>query len=164
MSDDQRRNDVGRVVGIFVCPEKGDPMRELGEVHAVEGTGLQGDRYCLGVGSFSSASGGNRQVTLISARWFPESGFTYADSRRNLIVSPEVELMYLIGREFQVGDAWFKGEKYCEPCERPDKLADKERGAFKRAFFDRAGIVATVTAGGRICLNSRVVPPRKSYK
>jgi len=39
-------------------------MRQLGEVKAVAGTGLEGDRYSIGVGTFSKPGPGY-EITLI---------------------------------------------------------------------------------------------------
>src|SRR3989338_6300013 len=137
----------GRVIGIFVCPIAGERMQEVLEVEAIAGAGLKGDRYCDGKGSFNSKSGvGNRQVTLINGIFFEGSGFYYPESRRN-IVTMDVELMLLIGREFQVGAAKFRGVKYCDPCNRHSKLCDKPK-SFKEAFFDRGGLIAEVIESG----------------
>lgn len=136
-------------------------MREIGEVIAYEGYGLNGDRYATGEGSFNKANPGSRQVTLMNTMFFENSGFTFRDSRRNLFVEG-VELMWLIGRVFQVGSARFSGVKYCEPCQRPSNLAAKPT-SFKEAFLDRGGLVAEVVETGVIRLGSEVVIPSKRY-
>ena len=92
----------GTVVAIYICLAKGDPMQLVQEVHAIEGAGLKGDRYATGEGSFNGGKQGSRQVTLINGIFFEGSGFEYTDSRRN-IVTMGVELMWLIGREFDIG-------------------------------------------------------------
>ncbi len=151
----------GTIVGIFVCPTAGEPMQSVETVLAIAGAGLQGDRYCTGEGSFNKGKAGNRQVTLINARFFPGSGFTYAESRRN-IVTQGVELMWLIGREFQIGAARMRGVKYCEPCNRPSKLAEKAV-RFQEAFLDCGGLIAEVLEGGLLRVNDSIVPPPKGY-
>ncbi len=151
----------GRVVAICLSPAAGAPMQQVEEVEAVAGQGLKGDRYATGEGSFNKGKQGNRQVTLINAQFFPESGFDYIDSRRNLIVSG-VELMWLIGREFVIGNARIRGVKYCDPCLRPSKLSGKER-SFKESFWDRGGLIAEVIEGGIIRTGDSVIPPEKGY-
>jgi hypothetical protein len=151
----------GRVIGIFVCPVAGGPMREVLEVEAIAGAGLRGDRYRTGQGSFNPGSQGKRQVTLINGLFFEESGFSYSESRRN-IVTMDVELMWLIGREFQIGAARMRGVKYCDPCERPSQLSGKKE-SFKRAFFDRGGLIAEVLEGGLIRIADDIIPPSKGY-
>ncbi len=68
------------------------------------GLGLRGDRYSTGNGSFNKDKPGSRQVTIMNSIFFEGSGFEFKDSRRNLFVEG-VELMWLIGRDFQIGTA-----------------------------------------------------------
>lgn len=152
---------TGKVVAIYIAPEAGAPMRAVSDVRALEGQGLEGDRYCSAQGSYNKGKPGNRQVTLINALFFPGTDFFLMDSRRNLIVEG-VELMWLIGREFQVGEATMRGVKYCDPCERPNTLSDNPR-SFREAFFDRGGLVASVLKSGVIKVGSPVVPPPRNY-
>ena len=151
----------GKVVGIYVSPIAGGPMQEVAAAQAIAGAGLRGDRYCTGEGSFSKGEVGRRQVTLINARFFANSGFQYIESRRNIITS-RVELMWLIGREFQVGRSLMRGVKYCDPCKRPSVLS-RNVHSFEAAFFDCGGIVAEIIDGDIITLTDPVIPPPKEY-
>lgn len=151
----------GLVIAICVAPEAGAPMQSLKEVWAIAGQGLLGDRYAKGQGSFNKKSGvGNRQVTLMNGLFFRGSGFEDVDSRRNIITTG-VELMWLVGREFDIGEARMRGVKYCDPCDRPSKLSGKPN--FKETFFDRGGLVAEVIKTGLIDTESRLIPPLKGY-
>lgn len=147
----------GKVLAMFICPKAGDPMQEVEKVRAVTGCGLEGDRYASGKGSFNQQKCGHRQVALINGIFFEDSGFEFIESRRN-IVTIGVELMYLIGREFQIGAARFRGVKYCTTCERPNKLVWKTR-SFKEAFFDRGGLIADVISSGVIKTGDSILPP-----
>lgn len=151
----------GSVIAICISPAAGAPMQAIERVLAIAGAGLDGDRYATGSGSFNKGETGRRQVTLINDLFFAGSGFDYVDSRRN-IVTRNVELMWLVGREFQIGEARFKALKYCDPCLRPTKLSGKER-SFKEAFFDRGGIVAEILTGGLIAVGDVIIPPPKGY-
>ncbi len=144
-----------------IGPVAGGPMQEVTEVDAITGQGLMGDRYSVGLGSFNKGRQGSRQVTLMNSLFFEESGFEFRESRRNLCIEG-VELMWLIGREFQVGEARLRGVKYCDPCTRPSKLAGREQ-SFKEAFFDRGGLIAEVIEGGTIRIGDAVTPPPKGY-
>lgn len=93
--------------------------------------------------------------------FFEGSDFEFKDSRRNLFIEG-VELMWLIGREFQIGTARFRGVKYCDPCTRPSKLSGKKK-SFKETFFDRGGLIAEVIEGGIIKTGDPVIPPPKGY-
>lgn len=136
-------------------------MQEVSEVLAIAGQGLNGDRYATGDGSFNKGSPGSRQVTLMNAIFFHGSGFQFKDSRRNLFVEG-VELMWLIGREFQVGASRLRGVKYCDPCQKPSRLSGNS-GSFQTVFFDRGGLIAEVLESGVIKMGDEVIPPRKGY-
>lgn len=149
------------VVAICISPAAGAPMQQIPEVEAIAGAGLKGDRYAEASGSFNKGRPGKRQVTLMNAVFFPESGFTYTESRRN-IITQNVELMWLIGREFKIGEALFKGIKYCDPCDRPTGLAKKDK-SFRETFHDRGGLIAEVVQSGTIRTGDAIVPPPKGY-
>lgn len=151
----------GIVRAICISSVAGEPMQEIAEVLAIAGRGLEGDRYAIGQGSFNRGNQGSRQVTLMNAVFFEGSGFRFPESRRNLLVE-EVELMWLIGRDFWIGGACFRGVKYCDPCRRPDKLSGNPT-SFKAAFSDRGGLIAEVLETGVIKLGDKVVPPPKGY-
>ena len=55
--------------------------------------------------------------------------------------------MWLIGREFQIGKARFRGQYYCDPCLRPSRLSGKTQ-KFLEAFSDRGGLVAEIIESG----------------
>lgn len=151
----------GTVAAICISPAAGGQMLSVNEALALEGLGLQGDRYAAAQGSYNKGKPGNCQVTLINGLFFPGSGFEYVESRRN-IVTLGVELMDLIGKEFEIGEALFKGLRYCDPCLRPSKLSGNPR-AFKDAFHDRGGLTAEILRGGLIKVGSPVIPPKKNH-
>lgn len=151
----------GIVKAIYIGPVAGGPMQETTEVEALAGQGLKGDRYANQAGSFNKGKLGHRQVTLMNATFFPGSGFEFKDSRRN-IFTEGVELMWLIGREFEIGTARFLGERYCDPCMRPSKLSGKSI-SFKEVFHDRGGLIAQIIKSGIIRVNDPVIPPPKGY-
>ena len=144
----------GNVVAIFITPVAGEKMEEVETVEALAGAGLAGDRYSRGEGSFNRNRQGRRQVTLINSIFFKNNGFEYIESRRN-IVTQGVELMWLIGREFQIGKARFRGQHYCDPCLRPSRLSGKTQ-KFLEAFSDRGGLVAEIIEGGTIKKNDLI--------
>lgn len=153
---------TGVVLAICISPTAGGHMQEVEQVEAIAGAGLKGDRYCTGEGSFNKKSGvGNRQVTFINGLFVLDSGFKWTDTRRNIALR-DIELMFCIGREFQVGETIFRGVKYNEPCNRPTKLSGNPK-SFQETFFDRGGLIAEVIRGGVIHLGDTVIPPPKEY-
>ncbi len=97
----------------------------------------------------------------MNARFFKDTAFSFADSRRNIFVK-DVELMWLIGREFSVGNAVFEGVSYCDPCNLPSKRAGID-ASFQKTFEDCGGLIAKIIKTGRLSVGDAVVPPPKGY-
>ena len=155
---------AGKVTGLYISPKAGGDMQRVDEVLAITGLGLQGDRYCTGEGSFNKGEGGKRQLTLINARFVNYTDHVHTH-RRNIAISG-IELMYGIGRPehatIRIGDAVIRVLKYCDPCNRPNKLCGKSKSV-KEEFFDRGGLIAEVIKSGLIKVANAVVPPPKGY-
>ena len=93
------------------------PLVEVPKVECVAGHGLRGDRY------FDFRENYKGQVTFFSEEVFEQlcANFGIKDKpagvlRRNLIVSG-VDLLSLIGREFEIQGVRFRGTEHCAPCE-----------------------------------------------
>src|SRR5262245_57275777 len=96
---------TGRIVAIYVAPEEGKPMEERGEVQALAGRGLEGDRYAQLAGKFSrQAKYRKLAVTLVEREAIAAARADYgveldeAETRRNL-VTEGVPVNHLVGRE-----------------------------------------------------------------
>ena len=150
---------MARVIHIFICPEKGQPMQEVREVEAVAGVGLLGDRYALGKGTYSGLPNQSdktrsvRDITIISKANFDRGNRTLAvpclisETRRNIVVD-NFPLLELIAGDFQIGEPIFRGVEDCTPCTLPDNMAGKK--GFKQAFQKLAGIRAKILYSGII--------------
>ncbi|MDQ3620437.1 MAG: MOSC domain-containing protein [Actinomycetota bacterium] len=142
----------GEVMAIYISPTKGAAMTPVDEIKAIEGVGLDGDRYAAGGGTFSHKKGPTREVTLIESEAIEAAAASYGvelglgDSRRN-IVTRGVPLNHLVGRHFRVGEVVLEGLKLCEPCGRLEKLTQQ---AVRKAFAHRGGLRARVVTGGPI--------------
>lgn len=106
---------AGRVAGVFVAAVGGAPCTPVSSVRAVEGAGLEGDRYAEGVGTLSAKPGTGRHVTLIDAAAVAAAELAPGESRRN-IETEGVDLLSLIGVRFRVGSAELVGMRDCPPC------------------------------------------------
>ena len=94
---------------ILIAETPTSPMSSRTSVRAMPGRGLEGDRYFIGVGTFSpNPQKHDFEITLIEKEKIEEfardSGlpFTASHARRN-IVTEGVDLNALVGREFYVG-------------------------------------------------------------
>lgn len=143
----------GRLVAIYTAPAAGAPVRRRGAVEALDGRGLDGDRYAAGEGSFSRWPGKGRDVTLIAAEGLEaaaaEFGVAVADGehRRNLVVEG-VPLDGLRGVAFSIGSARFEGVRLCAPCKYLVRVTGQER--IFEALVRRGGLRAAVVGTGVI--------------
>ncbi len=154
----------GKLVSIHIVPKGGAPLGSVSEARVVPGMGIEGDRYFDGNGTWSKHPGGGREVTLIEAEALEaiaqESGIELAPgaSRRNL-VTRDVPLNHLVGREFRVGEVRLKGVRLCEPCDYMEGLTQK---GVKSALLHRAGLRAVALIGGNLRIGDTIAPIESS--
>jgi MOSC domain-containing protein YiiM len=142
----------GRVISIHIAPTGAAPMKTVTTVQAVATKGLEGDRYCSKLGTYSNQAGSGRDVTLIEIEAIDALKSDYnveldaSRSRRN-IVTQGVPLNHFVGKEFKVGDVVLRGTRLCEPCAHMEKLTVK--GAM-RGLIHRGGLRAEIVKGGMV--------------
>jgi MOSC domain-containing protein YiiM len=141
---------TGRLVAVFVAPRAGAPMEARACVGAVAGAGLEGDRYRLGVGTWSGTGRGRRDVTLVEREVLAAVRAAGVDlhedaTRRNL-VTEGVSLDGLVGHEFRIGDVRMRGVRPAEPCAHLEQLT-RLPGVFA-ALRNRGGLRAEILDDG----------------
>ena len=142
----------GSVVSIHIAPSATAPMRSLEEVSAIPGKGLEADRYFQATGTYSGQPGSGREVTFIEIEAIEalahESAISLAPgaARRN-VVTRGIALNHLVGREFRIGEARFRGLRLCEPCAHLEGLSG---AGLKAGLHHRGGLRADIIAGGTI--------------
>jgi uncharacterized protein YcbX len=143
---------TGRLLEIWTTPETAAPMVRCASVAALAGTGLSGDRYALGGGTWASYPLQEKQVTLVDADEVAavarEVGapLTPGMVRRNL-VTRGIALPSLVGRYFAVGEVLLFGTKRCPPCTHLERLTGVK---LVKAMAARGGVNAAVFAGGTV--------------
>jgi MOSC domain-containing protein YiiM len=128
--------------------------------------GLAGDRYATGKGFYSGDTEWDAHVTLIQQEPFDEllaqHGLTVEPKclRRNLITK-NIGLSYLIGRDFQIGETVvLRGRKAWPPCAHIMKLTGI--GEAINHLAKQCGIGADVLVGGTIRVGDSIFPLGKS--
>ena len=134
-------------VGRYGQPPGTFPLVEVPEVECVAGRGLRGDRYL----DFRENYKG--QITFFPFEVFEKlcAHFGIHDKpagvlRRNLIVSG-VDLLSLIGREFEIQGVKFRGTQHCAPCEWMNLAFAPGAEQFLK---DNAGLRAQILSDGMI--------------
>jgi MOSC domain-containing protein YiiM len=149
---------TGRLVGIYTTAEAGKPLIAATELRAIEGAGLEGDRYATESGTYSDRPAPHRQVTFVEreviASVNSEAGIELAEgeTRRNL-VTEGVPLLHLIGHTFRVGDVVFRGIKSCPPCAYLEELT---RPGVRAALVNRGGLRAEIVSGGTLRIGDEI--------
>jgi MOSC domain-containing protein YiiM len=142
----------GRVVAIHISPTAEGSMSAVDEVRAVPGRGLEGDRYFLGVGSYSDRPEPSREVTLIESEALEALARDYScelpsgTSRRNITTSG-LALNHLVGQEFHVGEVRLRGIRLCEPCNHLEAVTGKQ---VRPGLVHRGGLRCQILTQGQI--------------
>lgn len=160
-------NGVGTAERIFTAPDAGVEMEERGEVEAVAGRGLRGDRYFSEVETGTFANWGPDEerhdgydLTLIEREAIDaierEAGIELApgEHRRN-VVTRDAALNHLVGTRFRVGDAVCRGDRLCEPCDYLQRITGED---VLDALAHRGGLRADVVESGTIRPGDDVEP------
>jgi MOSC domain-containing protein YiiM len=150
----------GTVVSLHIASTGATAMRSVGQVRAVAGRGLEGDRYFNELGTYSNHPGTGRHVTLVEIEAIESLKRDYdvdmapGLSRRN-IVTRGVALNHLVEREFSIGQVILRGARLCEPCSHLEKLT---RQGVMRGLIHRGGLRAEIMTGGIIRIGDAIVP------
>jgi MOSC domain-containing protein YiiM len=149
---------TGHLVGIYTCAAGGGPMSATDTARAEPGSGLAGDRYAAGAGTYSDRGGPGRDVTLVAREAIAaanDAGVTLGEheTRRNLVTEC-VDLDALVGETFSVGEVVLRGVRDCPPCAYLEKVT---RAGVRAALEGRGGLRADVVAGGVIRVGDPIV-------
>lgn len=149
----------GSVHSIHIATEAAAPMQSIESVRAVPKKGLEGDRYFNQTGTFWKDAP-DYEVTLIELESFEgmkrESDLDLdpGEGRRN-IVTRNVPLNHLVGRDFRIGDVMMRGIRLCEPCKHLQTLASKKN--ILGGLIHRGGLRAQILTEGVIHVCDGVV-------
>ncbi|MCH9814111.1 MAG: MOSC domain-containing protein [Epsilonproteobacteria bacterium] len=122
-----------RLEKIIIGKEAKKPLQYVQSVYAVQGRGLEGDRYFYGCGTFNRAplSQDVREVSLIDYAALVECNtrlnkqLDFIDLRRNLVISG-FDYTLLKGKQFCIGDAVFEIVRTSPPCRYLSHLLDAD--------------------------------------
>jgi len=160
------------VVGIYRSLAKGETMHRRSSILALEGIGLDGDRYTVGVGkgtySGKSIPEDWRNVTIISQEAIEEARqellaqgmqpFKDSETRRNIVVAgvSAEQLNGLVegNQSIWLGIVEVRVMKSAPPCNVPSQQYGKP--GFKDAFEGRGGVRGTIVNTGWIDDGDRV--------
>jgi MOSC domain-containing protein YiiM len=146
------------VEGIFLAPKSGAQMKSVQAATALEGCGLEGDRYCAGSGHWSRF-GRICEVTFIAAEDLDDIeretgvGVKNGEHRRN-VVTRGISLKALRrGEWFRVGEVVFDYRGPRSVCRYIERLTEP---GMTQALKGRGGICARVTENGTVWVGDEI--------
>lgn len=155
----------GEVIAIHIARSASEPMQALRQAVACAGSGLDGDRYHLGMGFYSQVptDPGARELTLIAeealAEVTAETGIEIPlhEHRRN-ITTRGIDVDALLGQQFRIGEVVCEGVRACPPCNHLDELTGKR---LLKPLARRGGLRARIISGGELRIGDPVEPMAK---
>ena len=144
----------GSVLAIYIASEGKAAMEALAVAKLEEGRGIVGDRYYAQLGTFSMKTCilPDQEVTLIESEEIDDfnrsNGLSldYGAARRN-IVTKDVRLNELVGRQFRVGPVLLEGIRLCEPCAHLARVVSKK---VLPGLVHRGGLRAKILSAGNV--------------
>lgn len=119
----------GTVELLALAPAAEAPMQFVERARAFAGRGLEGDRYAVGAGTFSprAVHKPGYELTLIAAEVVEEltardARLDFASTRRN-VLTRNIDVNALVGRDFTIGNVRCRGLRLAEPCAHLESIA-----------------------------------------
>tara|TARA_B100000965_G_scaffold251786_1_gene211823 strand:- start:772 stop:1215 length:444 start_codon:yes stop_codon:yes gene_type:complete len=144
---------MSEIIQIGITKIKHNPIEKVTSIEVLQGKGIKGDR------TLSEKNDSERQLTLIESEnidYYNEKynlNFSYVDFRRNLITK-NIKLNELVGKNFVIGKIKVKGIDLCRPC----KELEKKLGAknYLKEFLRRGGLVCEILNSGIISVGDEI--------
>ena len=144
---------MGKVIKIGISKTKGSKIYSLDKIDVLKGKGLLNDRK-LNINNKK-----DKQITLIEIENINSYNNRFGTTieplnfRRN-IVTKDINLNNLVGKEFFVGSIRLKGHDLCRPCKYlQDKLNINN---FIKEFLLKGGIRCEIMSSGTIKLEDKI--------
>jgi len=118
---------------IIIGEKAKEPLQCVDTVRAVQGKGLEGDRYFYGQGTFNKPqlSQDVREISILPYETLAlcnsrlESDLNFLDLRRNLVVK-NFDASLLEDKVFTIGTAKFRIVRTCPPCRYLSRLLNED--------------------------------------
>ena len=150
----------GRVASLHLHPaEPGAPLQSVEEIELVEARGILGEPRYFGRVSRDTGEPRRRQVTLIEREQIAEHAATLGlpfispGAVRSNIETLGINLIALVGREVEIGEAVLLFYAPRDPCEKMDAVCLGLRELMKN---QRQGVLAQVLRSGRVRVGDAV--------
>ena len=156
---------IGKVASLHLHPvTPGTPLQQTDQAQFVAAKGIEGDARYFGRLSRHTGEATRRQVTLMEREQIAEHAVAMgmksiaAGRVRSNVETTGIDLVAMVGREIQIGDAVLFIHEPRDPCEKMDAIC---QGLRERMLNGRQGVIAEVRRSGRVRVGDeiRVVAP-----
>ena len=146
---------MGKVLKIGISKNIGNKIQiqSLSEVEAIAGKGLMNDKH------FKDGSEVRCQITLIEIEnidYYNKISKTFILSRefRRNIITKDIRLNELVGREFLIGKVRVKAHDLCRPCKYLQESL-KQKNLVKE-LLRKAGLRCEILTNGKIFIGDEI--------
>ena len=144
---------IGKILEIIIAKDKTSKTVNLDTAEAVKGKGLLNDRY------YKDNNKNINQITLIEIENInhynnlSSSSILPKDFRRN-IVTQDIKLNDLVGKEFYLGIVKLKAHDLCRPCKNLQESL-KQTNLVKK-LISTGGLRCEILSSGKININDKI--------
>jgi MOSC domain-containing protein YiiM len=152
---------LGHVASLHLHPvESGAPLQAVESIQVVEGKGITGDARFFGRLSRDTGQPTRRQVTLIEREQIAEHATTLGlpaiipGAVRSNIETAGINLIALLGKEIEIGEAVLRLYAPRDPCAKMDAIC---QGLRARMMDQRQGVLAEVVRSGAVRVGDTIL-------
>ena len=144
---------IGKILEIVIAKDKSSKTVNLDTAEAIKGKGLLNDRY------YKDNNKNINQITLIEIENInhynnlSSSSILPKDFRRN-IVTQDIKLNDLVGKEFYLGRVKLKAHDLCRPCKNLQESL-KQTNLVKK-LISTGGLRCEILSSGKININDKI--------
>tara|TARA_Y100000741_G_scaffold310420_1_gene254147 strand:- start:383 stop:829 length:447 start_codon:yes stop_codon:yes gene_type:complete len=145
---------MSEVFKICIANKSGLSMQEKNLIDVIANKGILDDRYFL-----DSNNDQDVQITLIESEnidyynKISETNIPYIDFRRN-IITKNIELNNLVGKNFIIGNVKLFGHRLCDPCKYLQDIIGDQK--LVKRLINRGGLRCEAISSGKISLNDPI--------
>jgi len=154
MNSQAAQQKSGRVASLHLHPIKaGEPLQTVEAIELVEGKGIVGEPRYFGRVSKTSGEPSKRQVTLMEREQIADHAVALGlqsippGAVRSNIETSGLDLVALVGKQVQMGEAILLLYAPRDPCEQMDAVC---QGLRQLMMNDRQGVLAQVVRSGKV--------------
>ena len=141
------------VYEIGITEKNNQEIEKKESIEVVASKGIVGDRY------FHDFNGDREQITLIESEnidyynKISGTNIPYVNFRRN-IITKNIELNNLVGKNFNIGNVKLFGHRLCDPCKYlQDMIGDQK---LVKKLIKKGGLRCEALSSGKISVNDTI--------